>query len=121
VSAFPRFGLLCGEDNAVVQYKSDNLDLLGSIDPTFFDELAHLVGIPADHDSQEPVRNAPSADTERRVRMATVLAVCILGPATRYDGLRSRPTQCDNFFVRVSRSPRFPAFHGLTELVGRCT
>ncbi len=50
--------------------------------------------------------------------MATVLAVCILGPATRYDGLRSRPTQCENFFVRVSRSPRFPAFRPWPHLVG---
>lgn len=91
-----RFGLWCGEDNMVVKYKSDDLDLPGSIDPTFFDELARLVGIPADHDNQEPVRTALPADTERRVRMATVLAVCILGPATRYDGLRG--TAQGNFF-----------------------
>jgi hypothetical protein len=97
----PRFGLWCGEDNMVVKYKSDDLDLPGSIDPKFFDELARLVGIPADHDNQEPVRTALPADTERRVRMATVLAVCILGPATRYDGLRG--TAQGNFFVH-SRS-----------------
>ncbi|ELR12475.1 uncharacterized protein ACA1_330390 [Acanthamoeba castellanii str. Neff] len=79
-----------------------DLDLPKSIDPTFFDELARSVGaMPPDvrdseaaDDNNEAEAEAEAtsqsqltAEAERRVRMAMVLAVCVLGPATRYDGL----------------------------------
>lgn len=108
-----RFGLSCGQGKTVMAYFTGSeflhrrhlpgdLDLPKSIDPTFFDELARSVGaMPPDvrdseaaDDNNEAEAEAEAtsqsqltAEAERRVRMAMVLAVCVLGPATRYDGL----------------------------------
>jgi hypothetical protein len=95
-----------------------DLDLPKSIDPTFFDELARSVGaMPPDvrdseaaDDNNEAEAEAEAtsqsqltAEAERRVRMAMVLAVCVLGPATRYDGLHQPAPE--DFFVRHTRHP----------------
>jgi hypothetical protein len=99
-----------------------DLDLPKGIDPTFFDELARSVGVmppagdseAADDEAEEEdgdeaaSQSQLTAEAERRLRMAMVLAVCVLGPANRYDGLRQPAPE--DFFVRRTRRTQATPF-----------